>query len=472
MSPPPVPRTQAAKQEQYVLEQVSVELTRPWVLLSVLLVLVLLSLLAWRWVRRLPREARSTPLWRYGLYALLLAGGIAVTLGLPTSSRKPAPQAVPASEPTVTKAPPSPPPLPVPFSGELFRKLTWAPWIDVECERQGKTDANCWPWVFYPEGVYGRSIHPNALKRSRHDSYAKSWDVRASSDTSGVIATEEGNLMPFELQGADQMLLAGRPFRRAEEPLEGAEKAPLRKTHVAPLPILRGYEQLVSTPWLKVNPFDLDTQPESITFLPEGRFKASYRQGSCVHEGPLKVEAKKFFIEWGTNPCTGGAQRPPRFVSDDHPNWFLGEWLFLEDLYRPEKAPASPPMALVGDPKWGLFLKGQLSAELRKGVPNELVLSLLSTRSQGNLQLGELWVWLREAPSQGGEPRPRKEQVLFSKNLNAQPADKVVQELSERATFTPEFSGPAELEFELQITNPPWEWRKRLHRVHPARVGE
>ncbi|WP_224368720.1 hypothetical protein [Hyalangium versicolor] len=422
------------------------------------------------------------PRWRYALYGLLLAGVLAVALGSSLSSRgcsgdsrmqswadadRPAgPGEVPAN------APPTPAPLPVPFSGELFRKLTRAPWLDVECEREGKTDVDCWPWVFFPEGTYGRSAQPNALKTGRTDAHSKSWDVRATNDSSGIIATEEGNLMPFELQGEEQLSLAGRLYRRSGQPLDGAEPARPRDTHVSPLGILRGYEQLVSTRWVKVNPFDLDTQPDSITFLPEGRFKASYRQGSCLHEGLLHVESQKFFVEWGNNPCALGPRPASRFVSEEYPAWFLGELLFLKDAYRPEKAPAAPPQVLVGDLKWGLFLKGQFSTELRRGVPNELLLSLVSRVPAGNLGLGELWIWLREAPSQQGEPRPRKEQVLFSKNLDGQPLSRLLGSFAERIRVTPEFSGPAELEFELQLTNPPWAWRKRLHRVYSVQVGD
>jgi len=476
MTPFSMATAQSASQEQYVLGLLSEELIRPWMVLSAVLVLVLLALLTWRWIRRLPRDARATPPWRYGLYGLILAGGLAVALGLPEHVRQrssaPRPQRMPeeARAASLSKdgrmQPPAPPP--VPFSEKLFRKLTLAPWVDVECERQGRKDASCAPWVFLPQGIYLRSAEPEYMKRVRRDLPQQRWAIRASSDSAGMLATDNKALMSLALRGEDQMLLAGRLYRQAGPPLSDA---PVNKVSSARMPILQSLEQLVHTPWVKVNRFNPGTQPESITFLPEGRFQASYREGNCVHEGSFQLRGEQFSIDWGDNPCTLGVKGPARFESPPSPGWFLGELLLLKDAYRPQSAPATPPLTITGNPGWHLFLKGQLSSELRKGVPTELLLTLQRTRSAGELGISELWVWLRQRPSKDEEPKPRKEQVLFAKNLGGQLADALTGQFSERVILTPEFSGPAELEFEVTFSND-WASKSRLHQVYATEVGE
>jgi hypothetical protein len=311
-----------------------------------------------------------------------------------------------------------------------------------------------------------------AVKNGRSDSYAKSWDMRASSERSGIIATEEGDFMPFELKSDDQLLLAGRLYRRSEETLEGVEKLPLRKKHVSPLGILMGHERLLRTPWTKVNPFDGDVVPSSITFLPEGRAKASYRGGSCVHEGTFTVKSKRLFIEWGNNPCADEARRPARSVTAEYPEWFRGELLMLDDAYRPESGAAMPPEALVGFRGMSSVLKGQFSQEPRKGVPLELRLTFESQFPLAQLEPGELWIWLRQAPSKEGEPRPRREQVLFSKDLRSMSLEQLGRQYAERVTVTPEFSGPAELEFELMFPKAADGWQKLMQRVYAVEVAE
>jgi hypothetical protein len=469
-------RQQREARENYVLEQLGSELTQPWVLLVGVLVLALLGLLTWRWIRRLPRDARSTPLWRYGLYGLVLAVGLAFALGLTNNlfksdkaRRKEAAQRATGSAPKVEKSATFLPPPPVRFSEPLFRRLILVPWVYVECETPPKPSLDCLPWLFLPDGTYLRSANQQVVDSAHRDSRPNLWDMRATDEISGVIAVDKGTLLPFELVGDNELRLGNRRYRRGDYPELRLPPAPQRLGSRSKMSILGGLERLVATPWRKAHPFNSGTQPELITFHPNGQFEASYRQGSCVHRAPFHVDEKQLSLTWKEDTCREGPPAPPSFTSPEYPAWFLGDMLLLNDVYLPASAPPTPPRIFAGDPQWGLMVTGQFSQELRQAVPTELVLTLHLPNGVGDRPLGELWIWMRERWPEQGPVKPRREQVFFTTPLSG-PASGAREY---RAQVTPEFGGPVELEVELSLNGhgdqvPP----RRLFRVYTGEVGK
>ncbi len=439
-----------------MLNEIGQELTKPWAWLTLWLLAMLVGFILWRRYRHLPPSTWSRVVRRYTV-GVVLVGLLGVWLAVGSQQRAQEHKRSQRSQfvlgddtpPRLPKVIETFPPAPeVPFSDELFQQLTRTPWLELQCP----TDAPCERFDFQSDGLVRRG--PAVPKAGQSEELKMGWDLRATTDQSGVIALVDGTLLPFALQGDTELRLDGRTFRRDLRPTP-PRAAPLMKgSRPPPLSILQTFEELVSIPWfqrerelLLWGRSDYEGLPERVFFHPDGSFEATYQQGACVHRGTFKVKAGKLVPSWEGNPCA--TVEPRRHTHRNYYTplgWLENGKLPLREVFYPANLLGEPGMFFIDPQNLGVTLKGQLSGKLQKGVPTPLAVALRCTTPGRAKKLRSLSLAMRELlPPEQQQVRKPRTQLLVSKDLGGRPLSAWKPLIEETVTLTPEFSGPVEL---------------------------
>jgi hypothetical protein len=89
---------------------------------------------------------------------------------------------------------------------------------------------------------------------------------------------------------------------RGKHMMQTDKEKMLRAGDVKPLPPSEAFQRLTSTVWVATSPFDNYRLPERVEFLKSGRYVASYRGGTCRHEGSWGLYTQRGKILFDNDP--------------------------------------------------------------------------------------------------------------------------------------------------------------------------
>jgi hypothetical protein len=139
--------------------------------------------------------------------------------------------------------------------------------------------------------------------------------------------------------------------------------------------------------WEKTNAFDLYREAESFTVYGAGRFKASYRAGTCLETGTVSWDKDSVSTVSNPDKCDTRGPTTGNFLGNEMAE-FVGDAMVLSDSsYRPKGSQTRSEFFF--DPFYrSLRVQGEFDGSLRAGVPTAIDLTYvnLDTRQTRTLQ--------------------------------------------------------------------------------------
>jgi hypothetical protein len=207
----------------------------------------------------------------------------------------------------------------------------------------------------------------------RHSDYQErndkgTWSVVADQEDAGLLRLSASGETRVRIDG-DKLRLTQRTLPRSKLITYTDKEKMLRAGDVKPLPPSEAFLRLTSTVWVATSPFDNYRLPERVEFLKSGRYVASYRGGTCRHEGSWGLFTERGKILFDNDPDKNDCDK--RGGTAGFSNY---ELTFADEIALLGGAPYAPE---AKRPKGTVFFfdrygntvrtRGEFPGELRKG---------------------------------------------------------------------------------------------------------